>query len=57
MIARGTGEVDGVYHVALPYLREAVDHHGSLQQKDDLAELVGQDRLFDLGDLPGVLAA
>jgi hypothetical protein len=55
-IARGTGEVDAIYHVALPQLTAAVTAHGSVEQQDVLAELVGQSRLFDLSDLPPILA-
>ena len=55
-IARGTGEVDGIYHVALPALSGAVAALGSQEQRDVLAELVGQARLFDLSDLPGTIA-
>jgi hypothetical protein len=55
-IARGTGEVDGVYHVALPLLDEAVARHGTAEQKDVLKELVDHRRLFDLNALPAVLA-
>jgi hypothetical protein len=55
-IARGTGEVDGVYHVALPQLQAATTAHGSKEQRDTLDELVGQSRLFDITLLPPVLA-
>lgn len=55
-IARGTGEVDGVYHVALPALVAATRSEGSPEQNEVLDELVGQNRLFDLGQLPVVLA-
>ena len=55
-IARGTGEVDGVYHVALDQLIVATDAHGTREQKDVLEELIGQSRLFDLARLPLVLA-
>jgi hypothetical protein len=54
-IARGTGEVDAVYHVALGALTAAVGTHGSPEQRDVLAELVGQGRLFDLLRMPDVL--
>ena len=55
-IARGTGEIDAVYHVHLPALREAVSAAGRGEQNETFAELVEQHRLFDLGDLPRVLA-
>lgn len=50
-ICRGTGEVDAVYHVCLPELRAAVSAVGRLNQQADLDEVVGQHRLYDLGDL------
>lgn len=55
-LARGTGEVDGVYHVALPQLQAATAAHGSREQRDTLDELVGQSRLFDITLLAEVLA-
>lgn len=54
-IARGTGEVDGVYHVALEYLQAATDLYGTLEQQQILRELTEQNRLFDLTILPIVL--
>jgi len=51
-IARGTGELDAVYHVALPELQSAVNSTGGPGQVDTLEELVGQRRLFNLADLP-----
>lgn len=50
-ICRGTGEVDAVYHVCLPELQEAVGSVGNKDQQGHLDEIVGQHRLFDLGDL------
>jgi NgoMIV restriction enzyme len=50
-ICRGTGEVDAVYHVCLPELREVVEAVGNTEQRSALAEAVGQRRLFDLADL------
>ncbi|MFJ8791123.1 NgoMIV family type II restriction endonuclease [Streptomyces sp. NPDC102462] len=44
-IARGTGEVDAVYHIAFDALKNAVEAVGSKQQKNDLAECIGQGRL------------
>lgn len=55
-IARGTGEVDGIYHVALPALANAVDALGSAEQREVLEELMGQNRLFDLTALARTLA-
>lgn len=51
-IARGTGEIDAVYHVALPELIAASDRVGGPEQQHVLEELVGQRRLLDLNDLP-----
>ena len=50
-IARGTGEVDGVYHVALPELVLAVKAAGNTEQRRALDEIISQRRLFDLADL------
>jgi hypothetical protein len=55
-IARGTGEVDSVYHVALDPLTVATETHGSSEQRQVLAELIGQRRLFDVVILPETLA-
>ncbi|MFJ4472482.1 NgoMIV family type II restriction endonuclease [Streptomyces sp. NPDC089424] len=55
-IARGTGEVDTVYHIAFDALRQAVDEIGSKQQKDDLAECVAQGRLRPYEELASTLA-
>lgn len=44
-IARGTGEVDAVYHIALDALQDAVRDVGSDQQKRDLSESIRQGRL------------
>ncbi|MPZ53889.1 MAG: restriction endonuclease [Acidimicrobiia bacterium] len=54
-IARGTGEIDSVYHVAFEELAEAVRIEGTKEQKATLAELVGQGRLYDFNTLPDVL--
>lgn len=55
-IARGTGEIDAVYHVALDELLSATSSVGNAEQKATLDEIVGQGRLFDLASLPSVLA-
>ncbi|MEA3511540.1 MAG: NgoMIV family type II restriction endonuclease [Actinomycetota bacterium] len=55
-IARGTGEVDAVYHAAFEPLVRATDLAGTVEQQDALAEMIDQRRLFDLSDLPVVLA-
>ena len=57
-LARGTGGVDALYHVALDELDAAV--RGAVapkQQIDALDELVGHGRLRDLSELAGVLQA
>ncbi|MFE6826139.1 NgoMIV family type II restriction endonuclease [Streptomyces sp. NPDC057690] len=56
-IARGTGEVDAVYHIAFDALQEAVAAVGSRQQKNDLAELVGQGRLRPYEELATTLVS
>ena len=53
-IARGTGELDCVYHVALHQLRTACKSHS--RASDTLEELIEQDRLRPLGELPDVIA-
>ena len=54
-LARGTAEIDALYHVALDELSAAVRASGSAEQVDVLDELVGHNRLRDLADLVGVL--
>jgi hypothetical protein len=54
-IARGTGEVDAVYHVCLPELITAVNDVGIADQQNALAEIIGQNRLFDIGVLANEL--
>jgi hypothetical protein len=55
-IARGTGEVDTVYHVALDELVLATETAGNAEQKSVLDELITQDRLNDFEALIAVLA-
>lgn len=55
-IARGTGEIDAVYHVALDELVAATASVGNTEQVSILNEIVGQGRLFDLSSLSAVLA-
>jgi hypothetical protein len=54
-IARGTGEVDAVYHIALDALQTAVRDVGSSQQKDDLSECIRQGRLRPYEELVSTL--
>ncbi|MGY1582827.1 NgoMIV family type II restriction endonuclease [Streptomyces sp. MN13] len=55
-IARGTGEVDAVYHIAFDELKQAVEDVSSKQQKADLAECIGQGRLRPYEELARTLA-
>jgi len=50
-LALGTGDVDFVYHAALPELREAVADTGNEDQADMLTTLVEGRRLRDVSDL------
>jgi hypothetical protein len=50
-IARGTGEVDAVYHIALGALVEAVEAVGNDLQKELLDECILQRRLLPFSDL------
>lgn len=54
-LARGTAEVDALYHVALEELDAAVRAAGTTQQVEVLDELVAHDRLRDLSELARVL--
>lgn len=51
-LALGTGDIDMVYHFALPELAEAVDASGNDEAKAMLDTLVGGKRLRDIADLP-----
>jgi hypothetical protein len=53
-IARGTGELDCVYHIALQQLRTACKYNR--RALDTLEELIEQDRLRPLGELLDVIA-
>lgn len=54
-LARGTGEVDALYHVALNELDTAVRAVAPKKQVDALDELVSHGRLKDLSELVGAL--
>lgn len=56
-IARGTGEVDATYHVALSELTEAVSSAGNTEQQDALDECVSQGRLRPYSELAPLIAA
>ncbi len=55
-LALGTGDIDCVYHVALPELREAIQSVRNDDQLDMLQTLVDGRRLRDISDLPFDLA-
>ncbi len=55
-LALGTGDLDCVYHFALPELRQAVVDVGNEDQLDMLETLVAGRRLRDISDLPFDLA-
>ena len=55
-IARGTGEVDTVYHVALDELVHATQTVGNAEQLGALEEMITQNRLADFESLVSVLA-
>ena len=55
-IARGTGEVDAVYHIALGELEKAVAALDNDEQWECLGELLDQGRLRDLEDLAPTIA-
>ncbi|MCZ0939269.1 MAG: hypothetical protein OXJ55_11570 [Caldilineaceae bacterium] len=53
-IARGTGELDCVYHIALQQLQNACNNNP--RALDTLHELIEQGRLRPIGELPDVIA-
>jgi NgoMIV restriction enzyme len=55
-LARGTAEVDALYHVALDELRMACEEVGKKKQIEALDELMTHDRLRDLSTLASTLA-
>jgi hypothetical protein len=56
-IARGTGEVDAVYHLAYDELHAAVQASSNVEQQAAWAEITGQNRLLDYALLPDHLAS
>ncbi len=54
-LARGTAEVDALYHVALDELTTAVNNSGTREQIEVLEELVHHHRLRDLAELVPIL--
>jgi hypothetical protein len=55
-LALGTGDIDTVYHFALPELIDAVEHTGNDEAISMLSILVDGKRLRDISDLPLDLA-
>lgn len=55
-IARGTGEVDAVYHIAFDELANAVEKHANADQHEAWNECVGQRRLLSYEALAETLA-
>lgn len=55
-IAMGTGDIDCVYHFALPELIEAVEMSGNDEAMSLLRIMIDGDRLRDISDLPLDLA-
>jgi hypothetical protein len=51
-IALGTGDLDCVYHFALPELYKAVTDTGNEDQLEMLTGMIGGNRLRDISDLP-----
>lgn len=54
-LARGTSEVDAVYHIALDELQQACDSVGTKKQVEVLDELVKHGRVRDLSELAETL--
>lgn len=55
-IARGTGEVDAVYHIALAALAAAIQAEGNREQVDAWNECIGQRRLLSYDDMVETIA-
>ncbi|CAM3432929.1 NgoMIV family type II restriction endonuclease [Stackebrandtia soli] len=55
-IALGTGDIDCVYHIALPELQDAMKEHGNDDNVDSLNTMIEGRRLKDISDLPLDLA-
>lgn len=51
-LALGTGDIDCVYHFALPELVMAVKNHGTPAHQDQLSMMIEGKRLRDIADLP-----
>ncbi len=55
-VALGTGDIDCVYHFALPELQTAVREVGNETEQEQLDMMISGRRLRDIGDLPFDLA-
>jgi hypothetical protein len=55
-LALGTGDLDCVYHFALPELRDSLIELNNLDQLDILETMINGMRLRDISDLPFDLA-
>jgi len=55
-LALGTGDIDCVYHFALPEFKSAIENSGNEDQMDMLANMIEGNRLRDISDLPFDLA-
>lgn len=55
-IALGTGDIDCVYHIALPELRDAIHEVGSEEARELIDVMIEGRRLRDIADLPFDLA-
>jgi len=55
-LALGTGDLDCVYHFALPELEQALRRIDNVDQLDMLTILINGRRLRDISDLPFDLA-
>jgi len=55
-LAMGTGEIDCVYHFALPELQAAIDQESNEDSKESLRIMIEGKRLRDIADLPLDLA-
>jgi len=55
-LALGTGDLDCVYHIALPELEKAVNEKGSADSRECLQIMIDGKRLRDISDLPLDLA-
>ena len=51
-LALGTGDIDCVYHIALPELVHAIQCHGNDDNIESLGNMIEGRRLKDISDLP-----